>query len=84
MNDKGKATTRRQYPISLIHNIKDSITQEDDVRSPLVALLTQFHVHRKELRRSAYREILFFIIVALGKGCIDLGEFADDFAFNCV
>ena len=60
-----------KYPKSLIHSIKNSIVNDDDVRSPLVALL---HFNRGlNARGSCYREILFFIIVALGKNSIDIG-----------
>jgi len=62
-----------KYPKSLIHSIKNSIVNDDDVRSPLVALL---HFNRGlNTRGSCYREILFFIIVALGKSSIDIDAF---------
>ena len=60
------------YSSSLMTTIKDSIVQ-DDVRGPLVAMLNELNAHRG-VRRSAYREILYLIIVALGKASIDVGK----------
>ena len=62
------------YSTSLLTTIKDSIVH-DDVRGPLVAMLNELNAHRSGIRRSAYREILYLIIVALGKASIDCGEY---------
>ena len=55
---------------TIIENIK-----ENDVRGPLVAVLNELNVQRGGLRRSAYREILYLIIVALKKVSIDIGKY---------
>uniref|UniRef100_H2ZEE5 UDENN domain-containing protein n=1 Tax=Ciona savignyi TaxID=51511 RepID=H2ZEE5_CIOSA len=61
------------YSQSFLNDIKDSIMQ-DDVLGPLVAVLNELNAQRG-IRRSAYREILYLIIVALGKSSIDIIAF---------
>ncbi|XP_039272461.2 C-myc promoter-binding protein-like [Styela clava] len=65
------------YSLSFLENMKQSI-KADDVRGPLVALLNEFSAQNythSQVRRSAYREILFLIIVALGKNSIDIDAY---------
>ena len=57
------------YSVPFLENIRDSIMQ-DDVRSPLVAVLNELNA-QSGVRRSAYREILFMVMIALGKDSID-------------
>nr|XP_018671970.1 C-myc promoter-binding protein isoform X3 [Ciona intestinalis] len=65
----GPSEEYQSYSQSFLSDIKESIMQ-DDVLGPLVAVLNELNVQRG-IRRSAYREILYFIIVALGKASID-------------
>ena len=62
------------YSASFLHNILESI-KTDDVRGPLVAVLNELNVQQGGVRRSAYREILYLVLVALGKSMIDVGEY---------
>lgn len=65
------------YSLSFLENMKQSIIN-DDVRGPLVALLNEFSAQNythSQARRSAYREILFLVIVALGKESIDVDAY---------
>jgi len=73
------------YSTSLLTTIKDSIVH-DDVRGPLVAMLNELNAHRSGVRRSAYREILYLIIVALGKASIDCVAFDREYrrAYNAL
>ncbi|XP_076803795.1 C-myc promoter-binding protein-like isoform X8 [Clavelina lepadiformis] len=70
---QGMSDANRSYSNSFLENIKESIMQ-DDVRGPLVAVLNELRA-QQGLRRSAYREILYLVIIALGKASIDVDAF---------
>ena len=61
------------YSSSFLEEIVESI-KKDDVRGPLVAVLNELNVQRGGVRRSAYREILYLVMAALGKSLIDVGK----------
>lgn len=63
------------YSKDFLNKIRHSIIS-DDVRGPLLAVLQEFSTHGSNSmgRRSAYREILYLVIVALGKESIDVGK----------